>query len=72
MVITSSKTSADGMGSTSPQGIPAFHVAAGNPARVLRNIETAMMDTDSSTVVAGPGPGPGVEAIVSPETSATP
>lgn len=33
----------------SPQDVPAFHVAAGNPARVLKKIQTAM-DTGSATV----------------------
>jgi hypothetical protein len=55
----------------SSQDVPAFHVAAGNPARVLKKIQTAM-DTSSPTV-----PDPSSEAnndaaeIVS-ATSATP
>ncbi|ODH48185.1 hypothetical protein GX48_05676 [Paracoccidioides brasiliensis] len=37
-----------GAGSVVNKDVPAFHVAAGNPARIIRRIETSMATTDSS------------------------
>ncbi|EEH37104.1 acetyltransferase [Paracoccidioides lutzii Pb01] len=36
-----------GAGSVVNKDVPAFHVAAGNPARIIRRIETSMATTDS-------------------------
>lgn len=39
------------LANTSIQDIPAFHIAAGNPARVLRKIETAMDPFQATTAI---------------------
>lgn len=53
----------------SVQDVPAFHVAAGNPARVLRKIETAMdKDQDTTAIPASREGAEGAETIIAKET----
>ncbi|KAI9843633.1 MAG: hypothetical protein M1837_006215 [Sclerophora amabilis] len=44
-----------GAGSVVTKDVPAFHVAAGNPARILRKIESKLDDTAQKGTVAEPG-----------------
>ena len=48
--VTIGRGSTIGAGSVVTKDIPPFHVAAGNPARVLRKIATEMNADDASTV----------------------
>jgi len=49
--ITIGRGCAIGAGSVVTKDIPDFHVAAGNPARIIRKIETAMDPLQSTTAV---------------------
>lgn len=52
-----------GAGSVVTKNIPPFHVAAGNPARILRKIETAMDASQTAAVVPAT-----IETADGPET----
>ncbi|PGH36154.1 hypothetical protein GX50_01009 [[Emmonsia] crescens] len=51
--VTIGKGATVGAGSVVTKDVPAFHVAAGNPAKILRRIETSMATTPSDPVVQG-------------------
>lgn len=59
-----------GAGSVVTKDIPPFHVAAGNPARILRKIETAMdASQQASTVPANAVTADGPETLLAADAA---
>ncbi|KIW78770.1 hypothetical protein Z517_08609 [Fonsecaea pedrosoi CBS 271.37] len=63
--VTIGRGSTIGAGSVVTKDIPAFHVAAGNPARILRKIQTSMDPSQDNSTVAKKDSEQGAEGVIS-------